>query len=263
MKLRTALVLFLLSFSSSSYAVSCIDAPNSLAFEACSEARASGYSGSNSGFMSELGRAWDDGARRSSMELTEMKSRGELNWFENTIMFIFYVLFVGFVTAMPKSTIVKIVLGLVFFIPFAIRFWEYDYIMVVLVFMTSFSFIGSYIEQDEEKDMEWSPVQEDKVKETEAKSQVRDFKFFQTVSKRRYQSCLNSMLKPDLINYAIEVGVSASEEDTKKQIIEKLLLLNLNKMLKVELIDYAKKQSTIVKSRDTKAQIIKKIIDIK
>jgi hypothetical protein len=259
MKLRTVLVLFLLSFSSSSYAVSCIDAPNSLAFEACSEARASGYSGSNSGFMSELGRAWDDGARRSSMELTEMKSRGELNWFENTMMFIFYVLFVGSVAAMPKSTIVKIVLGLVFFIPFAIRFWEYDYIMVVLVFMASFGLIGSYIEQEEEKDM----VQEDKVKETEAKSQVRDFKFFKTVSKRRYQSYLNSMLKPDLINYAIEIGVSASEKDTKKQIIEKLLLLNLNKMLKVELIDYAKKQSTIVKSRDTKAQIIKKIIDIK
>ena len=151
MKLRTVLVLFLLSFSSSSYAVSCIDAPNSLAFEACSEARASGYSGSNSGFMSELGRAWDDGARRSSMELTEMKSRGELNWFENTMMFIFYVLFVGSVTAMPKSTIVKIVLGLVFFIPFAIRFWEYDYIMVVLVFMASFGLIGSYIEQEEEK----------------------------------------------------------------------------------------------------------------
>jgi len=223
------ILLLQLSFSSSSYAVSCIDAPNSLAFEACSEARASGYSGSNSGFMSELGRAWDDGARRSSMELTEMKSRGELNWFENTIMFIFYVLFVGFVTAMPKSTIVKIVLGLVFFIPFAIRFWEYDYIMVVLVFMTSFGFISSYIEQDEEDNK--------KIKETLEEYEINWAK----ISPIRD---IFAGRKADLIEYAKKNNVIVKNRDTVDEVLDKLEPLKQKKILanlsKADLIKYAK-----------------------
>lgn len=263
--IKTFFIVLLLQplFSLNSYAVSCIDAPNSLAFERCSEARSSSYSGSNSGFMSELGSAWNEGARRSSRELAEMKSRGELNWFQNTIMFILYILFVGFITAIPKTSIVRVILGLVFFIPFAVRFWEYDYIMVILVFLTSFGMIGSYIEQDEER--KTKTIENDKQSRNKEKEEnkVRDFNFFKAVLKRRYQSHLNSMLKTDLINYARNIGVSSSEQDTKKQIIEKLILFNLNKMLKAELIDYAKKQGAIVKSRYTKAQIIEKIINIK
>lgn len=263
--IKTFFIVLLLQplFSLNSYAVSCIGALSSLAFERCSEARLSGYSGSNSGFVSELGSAWDEGARRSSMELAEMKSRGELNWFENTIMFIFYILFVGFITAIPKTSIVRVILGFVFFIPFAIRFWEYDYIMVILVFLISFFFISSYYEQDEERKTKATEKDKQSRNKEKEENKVRDFNFFKTVLKRRYQSHLNSMLKIDLINHARKIGVTSSEQDTKKKIIEKLILFNLNKMLKAELIAYAKKQSIVIKSRDTKAQIIEKIINNK
>jgi len=260
------ILLLLLSFSSSSYAVSCIDAPNSLAFEACSEARASGYSGSNSGFMSELGRAWDDGARRGRMESAEMKSRGELNWLQNTIMFIFYSVLMVFITALPKTATVRLILSLVLFIPFAIRFWEFDYIMVMLVFLISLVFlvnfgltddprdakdIASYSDPRDAKD-NWLEEFEDELLEFNVAMLSEYPKLKKSEIVEKLELCNSESLN--------NLGLSYKKTDKKEVLLKKILTHHLNTTTKVRLIRLADKQGVSTKSRDTKAQIVEKIL---
>lgn len=232
----TLILLLQLAFSQAPYAVSCIDAPNSLAFERCSEARAGGYSDSGSGFMSDLGRAFDEGARKSSRELAEMKNRGELNWFENTVMFIFYSLLVGFITALPKTAVVRIVLGLALFIPFSLRFWEFDYIMVILVFLTSFGFIASYSEEDQKDKRE----SRDEFEEYNRNSYLSD----ENYSKISPIQDIFRGKKSDLIKYAKKNDVTVNSRDTIDEILDKLAPINQANLLanlsKSELIKYAK-----------------------
>jgi hypothetical protein len=237
-----------------------------LAFEACSEARASGYSGSNSGFMSELGRAWDDGARRGRMESAEMKSRGELNWLQNTIMFIFYSVLMVFITALPKTATVRLILSLVLFIPFAIRFWEFDYIMVMLVFLISLVFlvnfgltddprdakdIASYSDPRDAKD-NWLEEFEDELLEFNVAMLSEYPKLKKSEIVEKLELCNSESLN--------NLGLSYKKTDKKEVLLKKILTHHLNTTTKVRLIRLADKQGVSTKSRDTKAQIVEKIL---
>jgi hypothetical protein len=249
-----------------------------LAFEACSEARASGYSGSNSGFMSELGRAWDDGARRGRMESAEMKSRGELNWLQNTIMFIFYSVLMVFITALPKTATVRLILSLVLFIPFAIRFWEFDYIMVMLVFLISLVFLVNFGLTDDPRDAKDIASYSDPrdAKDIASYSDPRDAKDnwleefedelleFNVAMLSEYPKLKKSEIveKLELCNSESlnNLGLSYKKTDKKEVLLKKILTHHLNTTTKVRLIRLADKQGVSTKSRDTKAQIVEKIL---
>jgi len=232
----TLILLLQLAFGQVSYAVSCADAPSSLAFERCSEARASDYSGSSSGFINGLGGAFEEGFNESSRVLAEMKSRGELNWAENIVMFIFYSLFIGFITAFPKTDKIRNILGLVLFIPFAIRFWEFDYIMVVLVFLFSINMIVFYSLEDEKDKKKWKEEREE-----------ADRNCYSSDEKWPYFSPINDIFlgrKSDLIKYAKKNDVIVKKRDTIDEILDKLAPLSQEYLLanlsKPDLIKYAK-----------------------
>lgn len=67
--------------------------------------------------------------------------------------------------------------------------------------------------------------------------------------------------KSDLATYAGERGIKIDTKDTKKDILEKLVKLELSKELKTDLLEYCHNNNIYPLSRATKPRIIEQIIE--